>query len=117
MDDLGVTMARLPILLSPAGADSWRALDPAYPPTDARCLLAYVESIADHYLVLSLIPPLGTTFEVDTLSAGEAVIRTLHDAHYPGLQRSGLPPYFPCLTSGEREGMGLRITLTAVGSR
>jgi hypothetical protein len=68
------------ITLLPTGADSWRAIDAAYPITDPRCLLAYVESIGDRYLVVSLVPPLGGVTEVDTLSAAEAVVRN-HQQH------------------------------------
>lgn len=67
------------IVLSPAGPDSWRAIDTSYPLSDARCLLAYVETIGHRYLVLSLIPPLGGVTEVETLSAAEAVVRDLRD--------------------------------------
>ena len=65
------------ITLAPAGPDTWRALDSAYPSTDARCLLAFVESVDGHYVVLSLVPPLGGTTEVETLSEAEAVVEKL----------------------------------------
>ena len=77
------------ITLAQAGPDSWRAIDTAYPLSDARCLLAYVETIGDRYLVLSLIPPIGGVTEVATLSAAESVVRDLRDrAHSPGASRT-----------------------------
>jgi hypothetical protein len=67
------------IVLSPAGPGAWRALDPTYPPEDARCLLAYVESVGDRYLVLSLVPPLGGVTEVETLADAEAAVQGLRE--------------------------------------
>jgi hypothetical protein len=65
------------IVLSPAGPRGWRAIDPSYPTEDARCLLAYVESIGGRYLVLSLVPPLGGVTEVETLADAESAVQEL----------------------------------------
>ena len=67
------------IVLSPAGVGAWRAIDPSYPTEDARCLLAYVESVGDRYLVLSLVPPLGGVTEVDSFAEAEAAVQGLRD--------------------------------------
>lgn len=68
------------IALYRAGADSWRAIDPSFPLWDARCLLAHVEAVGDHYVVLSLVPPLGGVTEVATLSAAEDVVEQIRRA-------------------------------------
>ena len=65
------------IVLTPAGPGAWRAIDPSYPTEDARCLLAYVESVGDRYLVLSLVPPLGGVTEVETLADAESAVQGL----------------------------------------
>ena len=40
-------------------------------------LLAYVESVGDRYLVISLVPPLGGVTEVETLADAEAAVEQL----------------------------------------
>ena len=67
------------IVLSPAAPGAWRALDPSYPTEDARCLLAYIESVGDRYLVISLVPPLGGVTEVESLSDAQAAVQGLRE--------------------------------------
>jgi hypothetical protein len=65
------------VALYRAGPESWRAIDPSFPLWDARCLLAHVEAVGDHYVVLSLVPPLGGVTEVPTLAAAEDCVEEL----------------------------------------
>lgn len=75
MDKFAAPAASGSVVLSPAGPSGWRAIDSSYPLTDARCLLAYVEAVADHYLVLSLVPSLGGVTEVGTLAEAVTMIQ------------------------------------------
>ncbi|GAA4044960.1 hypothetical protein [Agromyces indicus] len=68
------------VALYRAGADSWRAIDPSFPLWDARCLLAHIEAVGDHYVVLSLVPPLGGVTEVASLSAAEECVEQIRRA-------------------------------------